>query len=72
MKYIKNKVDNIVIDIVSAKGYFTEIEKQVIAGKSANMDLYNQYCVVYEKFVKSIQAIKELQEAIYEYYKGIE
>ena len=72
MKYIKNKVDNIVIDIVSAKSYFSEIEQSVIADKSANIDLYNQYCIVYEKFVKSIQAIKELQEAIYEYYKGIE
>lgn len=41
MKYIKNKVDNIVIDIVSAKGYFSEIEKSVIADKPANIDLYN-------------------------------
>lgn len=72
MKYIKNKVNSIFIDIVSAKGFFSEIEKSVIADKPANIDLYNQYCVVYEKFVKSIQAIKELQEAIYEYYKGIE
>ena len=72
MKYIKNKVDNIVIDIVSAKGYFSEIEKSVIDNKYENMDLYNQYCIVYQKFVKSLQVIKELQEAIYEYYKGIE
>lgn len=41
MKYIKNKVDNIVIDIVSVKGYFSEIEKSVIADKSVNIDLYN-------------------------------
>ena len=41
MKYIKNKVDNIVIDLMSAKGYFSEIEKSVIADKSANIDLYN-------------------------------
>ena len=41
MKYIKNKVGNIVIDIVSAKGYFLEIEKSVVADKSANIDLYN-------------------------------
>lgn len=72
MKHIKNKVDNIVIDIVSAKGYFTEIEKSVLDNKYENMDLYNQYCIVYQKFVKSLQVIKELQEAIYEYYKGIE
>lgn len=41
MKHIKNKVDNIVIDIVSAKGYFTEIEKSVLDNKYENMDLYN-------------------------------
>lgn len=41
MKYIKNKVDNIVIDLVSAQGYFSEIEKSVLTDKSANMDLYN-------------------------------
>ena len=41
MKYIKNKIANIVIDIVSAKGFFSEIEKSVIADNSANIDLYN-------------------------------
>lgn len=41
MKYIKNKVDNIVIDLMSTKGCFSEIEKSVIDNKYENMDLYN-------------------------------
>lgn len=41
MKYIKDKVNNIIIDLISIEGYFSEIEKSVTDNKHENMDLYN-------------------------------
>lgn len=72
MKYLKEKLEHIKNDVISASGFFNYTEQAVVDNRTNNIEMYNEYCKVYVKFQKAIKVVEELSEDIKNYYSGID